>query len=673
MDAERSLQSAPTETSTRQVAAAPIQLGEDRWKAIVEQVKDYAIFMLTPDGFSASWNEGVKRVLGYEEAEFLGQPGWYIFTPEDRAAGVPAQELATAARDGSCNDDRWMFRKDGVRFWATGIATSLWDDAGGLIGFTKVMRDRTDEKRHDEALQASEERLGESEHRLLTALAAARMGTWKWDILSNQETFDEGLNQLFGVGPSEQLKTLEDVLRRIHPDDRDAVALAFSHSAGTGADLATEFRVVRPDGAIRWLRDHGKVFYDQQGAAVSMAGACVDVTERKQADEQLRQAQRMDAVGRLAGGVAHEVNNMMTAIIGFSDLVVDTLDDSDSRRGDLNHIRRAAGRAAMVTAQLLAFSRRQLLQPRVLDLNLVINELQPMLVRLLGEDKQFAAHLQPSLWSVHADRGQVEQVLINLALNARDAMPHGGRLAIETANVTLDDAYATRHSATVIGRGAFVRLVLSDTGGGIPEDVQSRIFEPFFTTKPVGQGTGLGLSMVYGIVKQSGGFIWVYSEPQQGTAFKVYLPRVDTPADSGSPAPPRPAPRGRETILVVEDDDMVRPLTARLLGAKGYTVLEARHGLDALESLRRNREVSLVLTDVIMPEMGGAELARRLAALYPELPVLFMSGFTDDEIVRRGLLIPGSPYLQKPFDVHTLALRVRELLDARAEKSPLSP
>ena len=635
-------------------------LGEAGWRLLVEQVRDYAIFMMDPQGRAASWNEGVVRVLGFGEAEFLRRPVREIFTPEDRAAGVPEQELATAALEGSANDDRWLMRKDGSRFWATGMTTALRGEQGELLGYTKVLRDHTEQKRLDEERRTSEQRL-------LTALAAARMGTWEWEITSNRERFDEGLCRLFGADARE-ISTLDDVLARVHTDDRAAVAVAFRQSAESGADLDVEFRVARPDGSVRWLRTHGKVLYDAEGDPVTMTGACVDITERRQMEEQLGQVQRMDAVGRLAGGVAHEVNNMMTAILGFTDLLLDPARPGDPRRADLLQIRKAAERAATVTAQLLAFSRRQLRQPRVVDLNLVITELHPMLLRLLGEDKPLTVRLEQDLWPVHADRGQLEQVVINLALNARDAMPRGGRFSIESANVVLDETYLSRHPATAIAPGSYVRLVVSDTGSGIPPEVQARIFEPFFTTKPVGQGTGLGLSMVYGIVKQSGGFVWVYSEPGQGTAFKLYLPRVGLLPEARGPMAEGSVPRGEETVLVVEDDEMVRLLTARLLASRGYAPIEARNGNQALALVRAHPgEIQLVLSDVVMPELGGAEFARRLAELQPELPILFMSGFTDDEVVRRGLLDPDAPYLQKPFDAGSLARRVREILDARKD------
>jgi two-component system cell cycle sensor histidine kinase/response regulator CckA len=653
-----------TTPDPRTTPRAP-QLGEERWRALVEQVRDYAIFMIDPTGHAVTWNQGVERVLGYSEREFVGLPCWRLFPVPARAARVPEIELETAAREGQASDDRWMVRKDGSEFWASGITTALRDQSSRLIGFTKVMRDRTSERQSEEALRASEERLRETEHRLTTALTAARMGTWRWNLLTNQEDLDKGLSHILGLKAPDAVRTIQDVLDRVHPEDYDAVQDALGQSAQGGTDLDIEFRVVRPDGAVRWLRAHGQVFYDAAGDPVAMTGACVDVTQRREVEEQLRQAQRMETVGRLAGGVAHEVNNMMTVILGFSDLILPTLDPVDDRYADVLQIRKAAARASTVTGQLLAFSRRQMLQPQALGLNGVLEQLRPMLLRLLGDDKQLGLSLAPDLWRVYADRGQIEQVVINLALNARDAMAPGGRLAIETANVELDDVYALRHPGVLVRRGRYARIVVSDTGVGIPRELQDRIFEPFFTTKPVGQGTGLGLSMVYGLVKQSGGFIWVYSEPEHGTTFKLYFPVTDSPADADQPPDAPPASSGKEVVLVVEDDELVRPVTARLLEVQGYTAVPARSGREALEILAApDQRIGLVLADVVMPEIGGAELAGRIAALGYDLPVVFMSGFTDDEIVRRGLLAPDAPYLQKPFDARQLGRRLREVIEA---------
>jgi PAS domain S-box-containing protein len=399
-----------------------------------------------------------------------------------------------------------------------------------------------------------------------------------------------------------------------------------------------------------------------------LAGAFVvrDLTERKRVDEHLRQAQRMEAIGRVAGGVAHEVNNMMTVILGFCTFLAKSLEDADERHKDVAQIARAAERAAEVSRQLLAYSRRQLLQPRVLELNNVLMEMESVLRRLMGEDREVVLRLgvEPS-W-IKTDRTQLEQVILNLALNARDAMPQGGRFAMETTGVTLDDDYARLHPPTVVRPGPYVMLTVSDTGRGMDSSTKAQIFDPFFTTKPVGHGTGLGLSMAYGIVKQSNGYIWVYSEPGEGTVFKIYLPRVE---ESGVPAtwsatelPPRGA---GETILVVEDEALVRDFACRFLRNEGYQTRESSDGVEALVLLRMEPDaVDLVLTDAVMPRMGGRELADHLGRLRPALPVLFMSGYTNDEIIRRGLLTPGAPFLQKPFSPEALATKVREVLDA---------
>ena len=399
-----------------------------------------------------------------------------------------------------------------------------------------------------------------------------------------------------------------------------------------------------------------------------LAGAFVvrDLTERKRVDEHLRQAQRMEAIGRVAGGVAHEVNNMMTVILGFCTFLAKGLEDTDERQGDVAQIARAAERSAEVSRQLLAYSRRQLLQPRVLELNAVLLEMESVLRRLLGEDRAVVLTRHSPVNWVKTDRTQLEQVILNLALNARDAMPQGGRFAIETSLVTLDADYARLHPATAVRPGAYVLLTVSDTGRGMDAETQAQIFDPFFTTKPVGHGTGLGLSMAYGIVKQSNGYIWVYSEPGEGTTFKIYLPQVE---ETGVPtvwSPTEAAPRGAgERILVVEDEELVRDFACRFLRNEGYHTRESSDGVEALALLRAEPDAAdLVLTDAVMPRMGGRELADQLARLRPGLPVLFMSGYTNDEIIRRGLLTPGAPFLQKPFSPETLATKVREVLDA---------
>ena len=417
-----------------------------------------------------------------------------------------------------------------------------------------------------------------------------------------------------------------------------------------------------PDTERHWLASafpvHGGA---SEGEGVGLV--IVDTTERKALEGQLLQAQKMEAVGRLAGGIAHDFNNMLTAVMSYSDLLLQDLATTDPRREDVAEIASAARRAAALTRQLLAFSRQQVLQAWPLDLNTTVTEIEKMLGRLIGADVEVVTRLEPQLGIVKADPGQIEQVLMNLAVNARDAMAEGGKLTIETANVVLDDHYARAHPGSV--GGDFVMLSVSDSGSGMPPQTQARIFEPFFTTKERGKGTGLGLSTVYGIVKQSGGNIWVYSEPGLGTTFKIYLPRVDAVPVVASP-PERRAPRhqGSEVILVVEDDAAVRTVVSRILRSGGYAVLEASNGTQALHICANpDIGVDLIITDIVMPEMGGREFARLLGDLRPAARMLFMSGYTEFGVTHNALLAPGAAFIEKPFTMEALARKVRDVLD----------
>ncbi len=385
--------------------------------------------------------------------------------------------------------------------------------------------------------------------------------------------------------------------------------------------------------------------------------------ERGRLEEQLQQAQKMEAIGRLAGGVAHDFNNLLTVITGYSQVLLDGLPANDPMRIHVSQIKKAGDRAALLTRQLLAFSRKQVLAPEVLDLNTIVANINKMLPRLIGEDIDLVAVACPDLGRVKADPGQIEQVIMNLAVNARDAMPQGGRLTIETANVDLDKDYSKQHP--VVLPGPYVMLAVSDTGTGMTPETQSRVFEPFFTTKEQGKGTGLGLAMVYGIVKQSGGYVWVYSEPGKGTAFKIYLPRVAEALEEVVEAMAEVRTSGGvETILVVEDNDAVRCLVRSVLESRGYTPLEAGSGEEALSlAAGHSGPIHILLTDVVMPRMNGRELAARLALPHPETKVIYMSGYTDDSVVRHRVLDPGTQFLQKPFIPETLARKIREVLD----------
>jgi two-component system cell cycle sensor histidine kinase/response regulator CckA len=427
----------------------------------------------------------------------------------------------------------------------------------------------------------------------------------------------------------------------------------------------------RKDGTTLPVMIQDRIIRDKKGRILGIRSMIEDITERRRAEEalqkseeQLRQWQRVEAIGRLAGGVAHDFNNLLMTIKGCSELLLGGLDPRDLRREEVEEIRKAAERATALTRQLLAFGRRQVLQPQVLDLNEVVANMDRMLQRLIGEDIQLFTVLDPQLWPVKVDPGQIEQVIMNLAVNARDAMRGGGKLTIETANVILDEDYARRHVS--VKPGPCVMLAVTDNGCGMDKETQSHLFEPFFTTKETGEGTGLGLSTVYGIVKQSGGNIWAYSELGQGTTFKIYLPRIEEAVRTYRPKAGRAvSPGGSETILLVEDEEAVRTIVSKILQNKGYTVLEAHHGIEALQICEHHEGlIHLMVTDVVMPMMSGRELAERLTMLRPEIRVLFMSGYPDNAIVHHGVLGAGTAFLQKPFTLNALECKVRELLDA---------
>jgi signal transduction histidine kinase/DNA-binding response OmpR family regulator len=504
--------------------------------------------------------------------------------------------------------------------------------------------------------------LRENEARTQFALAAARMGVWEADFSSGAFTGSDALMALLGLAPSAAPTTIDAFLDHIHPHDRSTVREGFDRAIRESVDFASEFRIVWPDGSIKWMAGRARVVSDDE-AVTRMIGVATDIAERKSLEDQFRHAQKMEAVGQLAGGVAHDFNNLLTAIRGYADLVQETLEKDDQRRADLDEIVRAADRATALTRQLLAFSRKQVLQPTLLDLNALVSDTTKMLRRLIGEDVTLVTALAPEPVPVRADAGQLEQILMNLAVNARDAMPQGGRLMIETSNVVLDDSEAMQRSD--LRPGPYAMLAVTDSGVGMDAETRRRLFEPFFTTKERGRGTGLGLATVYGIVKQSGGYIWVYSEPDQGAIFKVYLPRAEDGGTAvGDALDMKAAPTGNETVLLVEDQLAVRSLSRLLLERAGYKVLDAADPAEAEQIFREHAdEIDLLVTDVIMPGSSGPTLFGRLSTLRPDLKVLYMSGYTDDAVVHHAGLPAEVTFLQKPFTADGLMYKVREALN----------
>ncbi len=637
---------------------------EDAWREqsellqrIVDNIPVMLVFLDEQGGIQ--WgNREWTRTLGYDVAEANTRDIFAELYPDPR----DRQRLrdSIGAPVGQWTDFRTRTRH------GTTLET-IWANApltGG--GWLAIGMDVTDRKR--------------AEERYRSFIAQSSEGVSRLEIdppvpisLPEEEQIDrlyagariaecnDAMARMYGYGEARELigTKLADLHNVNDPANREQIR----------AFLRAGYRVTNSETREHDREGRPRVFLNnvvgfiEDGHLVRVWGTQRDVTEQRHLEEQFRQSQKMEAVGQLAGGIAHDFNNLLTAILGNTQLLLRELPPGDSKRGDVEEIRKASERAASLTRQLLAYSRRQMLQPEVLDLNVVVAEMDKMLRRLIGEHIALVAVLTPDLGRVRADPNQIEQVIVNLAVNARDAMPDGGKLTVETANVDLDEAFAQAHLGSV--PGSYALLAVTDTGAGMDATVRAHLFEPFFTTKEVGKGTGLGLATVYGIVKQSGGYISVYSEPGRGSSFKIYLPRIATPADA-PPGPQKsgPAP-GSETVLVVEDEAAVLTLSRRALEAQGYVVLAASDPAAALRVVERHGGmIHLLLTDVVMPGLSGRELADRLTAQRPGIRVLYMSGYPGDAVVQHGTLPSGSAFLQKPFSPDGLARKVRDVLDA---------
>ena len=601
------------------------------------------------DGRTTFMNARMAEILGCDAAAEVGMPTTEFLFAEDRPA--MAERLAKR-RDGLAGAFEQRFRRlDGTAGVLSMDSSPLYDAQGRYEGVLGIATDITDRRRAEEALRANEVR-----YRVM--FDNSPLPKWLYDA-ETLRFLDVNAAAIRDYGYSRE-EFLAMTIADIRPAEDVPALLEAEREANSTSKFGT-WRFRKKSGDIIQVEITKHTF--ALGDRVCRLAVGKDVTERLRLEDQLRQSQKMEAVGRLAGGVAHDFNNVLSVILSYSDMLISDMKPGEPMRDDVEEIQKAGRRATELTRQLLMFSRQQVLEPKVLDLNDVLTSMDKMLQRILGADVDLVSLPTRPLGRVRADPSSVEQVIMNLVVNARDAMPTGGKLTMETDNVILDEAYAQAHLG--VKAGPHVMLAVSDTGTGMNTATMTRMFEPFFTTKGIGKGTGLGLASVFGIVQQSGGSIWVYSELGTGSTFKVYLPRVDAAVDSAPATEPSSDLRGSETILLVEDDDVVRAVARSILLRRGYNIIEARNAGEALlHSEKHPGTIHLLLSDVVMPQMSGPELAKRLAKARPDMRILCMSGYTDDSIVRHGVLDAQIAYLQKPITPDTLTRKVREVLDA---------
>jgi PAS domain S-box-containing protein len=653
------------------VNSPPAHIGSDAWRLqrLIDSVVDYAIYMVDLDGRVASWNPGAERLKGYKADEIIGQPFARFFTPEDQATEFPKHALQTAATTGRFESEGWRVRRDGTRFWALAVIDAVKDESGELIGFAKITRDMTERRREQTELLESERRF----RHLVNAVVDYAI--FQLDRDGIVATWNAGAQRIKGYAADEIIGRHFSTFYT--PEDRLAgvPARALATAAGEGRFEMEGWRL-RKDGTRFWASVVIDAIRNDNGDLVGFAKVTRDITERmetqrilRETQEQLAASQRMEAVGQLSGGIAHDFNNLLMIIQGNLESAQRAVVTLGSGAGNLRrwiaNAMRGAQRASALTHRLLAFSRRQPLNPKVLDLNKYVAGVGEFLQRSLGERIEIEVAGAPGLWPIEVDIAQLESSLVNLAVNARDAMPNGGKLTIEALNQVIDYDY-TRVNPEV-PPGQYVLICVTDTGAGMSREVVDRAFEPFFTTKEIGQGTGLGLSQVYGFLKQSGGNVKIYSEVGHGTTVKMYFPRSRIGAEASEEPIAPSSDTGSETILLVEDDKDLRTYLTEVLRDLNYRVISAPEPVAALGVLEHlPTRIDLMLTDVVMPGMNGRELATRARQLRPKLKILYMSGYSRNSVVHNGKVDPDVQLIQKPVSQTELATRVRDLLDTRA-------
>jgi PAS domain S-box-containing protein len=644
----------------RERATQSLRESEERVRLLLDSTAE-AIYGIDVQGKCTFCNAASLRLLGYDNpGDLLGkQMHWLMHHTRADGNRYPIEEckiyMGFREGKGSHSDDEVLWKKDGSSFPAEYWSYPMFRD-GKPIGSVVTFLDIAERKRAEEALRRSEARV----RRLVESNI---IGISTGDLSGKLIDANDAFLGLLGFSREDLLSGEMRWDALTPPEYRDTDQLAVEQLKSTGSASPWEKQLFRKDGS-RVSVLIGVATLTAARGELEAVSFVVDISERKELEAQLRMAQKMEAVGQLAGGIAHDFNNLLGVIIGWSEVFEERLGQNDPLRPKAEQIKKAGQRAAALTRQLLAFSRKQVLEPTVLDLNVAVADTLKMLQRLIGEDIELTMIRGPDLGRVKADQGQIEQVIMNLAINARDAMPRGGKLSITIANAEMDDISVRQHPGAV--PGSYVMLAVSDTGCGMDHETQARIFEPFFTTKELGSGTGLGLSTVYGIMKQSGGYISVYSELGRGTTFKSYLPRIEQSVSQGTPGRNiKDSVKGWETVLLVEDAQPLRELARELLEINGYAVLEAANGADAIQVAEKyGKPIHLLLTDVVMPGMDGSKLAERMGHSHPGIKVLYMTGYTDDAIVHHGVLDSGIALLQKPFTRESLTRKVREVLGA---------